>query len=167
MEFELNELHIDYLKKVKKVRIRSCKIFLSRTALLLFIFFALPFAYIGYDQAQDCTAEIYFFYPFLFIMGAIFLIVGFSFLVLFFQGILPLTEDINYGKGVKKSVQIINKSYFPITNDYYIFLDSKEPENIKVDHISYSHYQIGDYYTLFEAKYSDVVFEDFDRFEIM
>lgn len=166
MEFELNEIQIAYLKRIRKVR--GLFVLKALSALLLLPIFVLVLFIIG--DGLPAFTWIEWKEQFGGIMMFLFvtlLVLALPFLAAYFFRLLPLQRDLNSGKAVKVNKQIVFKRHFPITNEYYFFFEEKYVPNIKVDALTYSHYSVGDYFSIKMTKRSKIIFEDFDRFEIV
>ncbi len=150
MEFELNELQIAYLEKIKKQR---TSFFLKALGGL----FLIPLATILLGSLVG-----------LLIYGSIaFVLGGIQMIILYIKRIIPLRKDLKHQTGIKIKLQVIRKQFFPLTNEYYLFFNDTNIPNIKVDSVSYNHYKDGDYYTIGQSKHSKIIFEDYERFDLV
>lgn len=150
MEFELNELQLVYLRKIKKQR----SLFFLKALTGLFL---IPIGTLLLGSLAG-----------LIILGSIALLLGgIPMIVLYIKRILPLLKDIKESTGEMVKIQISRKHFFPLTNEYYIFFANPSIPNIKVDYLTYQHYKVGDYFSIGQSKYSKIVFEDYDRYDIV
>lgn len=158
MDFELKNVHIDYLKHIKRLRLR----FLLKIygGLLLLPLSIMVLYLINGEHILDSLGIIIITSPF-------FMIVAIAIYLPFAKKMYLTSKDIRHKSGEKIKRQIIVKRYFPITNDYFFLFAEVKIPNIKIDSLTFSHYQEGDYFTVSIAKYSKIVFEDYERFDLV
>ncbi len=165
MKFELKDAHLDHLKRIRKLRNQfTLRVYGGLLMLPVFIMFV---TFLGDPEPFNLSRfsreyyHIFIFSVFLFSLGAI------PVLITFLRKFYPLTKDIHFKTGLKINKQIIRKQHFQLTNEYFLFFHEQDMPNIKVDMSTFKHYKVGDYFSILTAKHSKVVFEDYDRFDIV
>lgn len=167
MEFELNTNQLDYLKRIRRVRARFIlKVYVGLLTIPIF-FIIMSISENGLPHELNWSIIIEHFYVPIFISILIIVLASIPIIIIYLVRLHPLAKDIRKRTGIKKNKQIIRKNYFHLTDEYYLFFQEVKMPNIKVDHLTYNHYAVGDYFSISTAKYSKEVFENYDRFEIL
>lgn len=165
-EFRLNDLHIEYLKGLRRNKRRLLFGSYGTFIIMFIVVFLWPIGGLLLEAkiSGDNWLEQHIFqivgFPILAVV--VYKVIG-HFIV---KTIIPLNKDIKQRSGILESHQIIRKQYFPMTGHAYFFFDEIDIPNITVDEPTFHHYKEGDYISVRKAKHSRIVFEDVDRQEI-
>lgn len=165
-EFQLNDLHIEYLKGLRRNKLYWLFGSYGLFILLFLTSIAYPLgrAILEFDAPGNNWISIHRFQIIGFALLAFMLykIVGHFVL----KSILPLNKDIKQRSGILEQHQIIRKEYFPLSGHAYFFFVEIDIPNITVNESTYYSYEQGDFISIRKAKHSKIVFEDIDRQEI-
>jgi hypothetical protein len=167
MEFELGEKHIEYLKHIRKVKIN----FFLR--ILLAVFF-IPAALVSLQiigVIMDPNPQFGNIFKGFSTLAVFFLPVVLIIIIKYLQPLLKdlkkINKDIRLKSGVMQGLLISRKKYFTLSQQCFFFFDNPKIQNIKIDSNTFQQYQEGDTFSFGIAQYSQIIFEDYLRFDII
>lgn len=166
MEIGLNEKQLAYLHQVSKIRFHLlAKTFLLPIAILigLFIFFTWR-TFAGHNLSHIISDGLILPQMILFGVPIVALLVIFTFY--YWIRIVPLKKDIKLNSGEQLDFKIIRKTYFPITNECFFFFEELDIPNMKIDKQTFASYDEGSYFYIYRGLHSEIVFENYMRFDI-
>ncbi len=85
----------------------------------------------------------------------------------FFVHIRPLQKDVKNKSGMIVQKQIVRKSFFEHTNEYYFFFDDFKIPNKEVSQLDYSKYGLGDTYLFLIATNSGIQIDGFANYTLL
>ena len=162
-DFTLNDLHLAYLRRIKKDRESFATVVLAGIGIVFLITFLLPVG--NLISVLELEGNSWITRHIIQLLGFVALALicyGLIYFV-YIQPIVPLNRDIKQRSGTIKSFQILRKHYFPMTGHAYFFFAEPDIPNITVEESTFHQYQEGDFVSVRRAKHSKIVFEDIDR----
>lgn len=166
MEFELNELHLHFLKRLRSEKksflIKAFVGFIVLASTSLFAPFGLTILGGAIPGSNWFQQHKYQLIAIVLLALILYKLIDYFFIKTF----APLNKDIKQKTGVTEKHQIIRKQHFPITDDYFFFFAEMEIPNTPVSSHTFNQYQAGDYFSIQKAKHSKIIFEYVDRYSI-
>ena len=98
------------------------------------------------------------------VLSSFLLIIG---IYLYVKRILAFKRDAESGVKERLAYIIIQKEYFPLTNQYYVMFDDPQYLHHETDQETWYNCYEGGYFFIYRAKKSKFVFEENGRFSMM
>ena len=167
MHFYLTERHIEYLKHIKKVKLN----FFFRVVLAVVFIPATLFAIQIIGVFNNYNPQFSDIFKGFGTLAIFFLPVVLFIIIKYLQPLLDdlrkLNKDINLKSGEMKVLRISRKQFFALSQQCFFFFDDPKIHNLKIDSTTYQQYQVGDTFSFGTSKYSEIIFEDYLRFDII